>query len=61
MIPEYEVMLEETDGASNDSGYVYLIAECERGVETGYYKVGTAANPKKSLRDLQTGNVRVLK
>jgi hypothetical protein len=61
LIPETELQLEETDGASNDSGYVYLIAECERGAETGYYKVGTASNPKKRIKDLQTGNVRLLK
>ena len=61
LILESELKLVDTDGASNDSGYVYLIAECERGVETGYYKVGTASNPKKRIKDLQTGNVRLLK
>jgi hypothetical protein len=48
------------DGASNDEGYVYCIAEYKDGKEKGYFKVGTAYDPKKRLRDLQTGNVRHL-
>ena len=51
---------EAVDGASNDDGYVYCIAECEGGRETGYFKVGTASNTRKRLADLQTGNVRQL-
>ena len=50
------------DGASNDQGYVYCIAEYDRdGRETGYFKIGTAYNPEKRLRDLQTGNAHPLK
>jgi hypothetical protein len=49
------------DGATNDEGYVYCIAEYEDGKETGYFKIGTANDPEKRLRDLQTGNVRQLK
>lgn len=49
------------DGASNDEGFVYCIAEYEDGKETGYFKVGTANDPNKRLRDLQTGNIRQLK
>ena len=51
---------ESVDGASNDDGYVYCIAECEGRKETGYFKVGTASHPDKRLADLQTGNVRQL-
>lgn len=63
LIPESGLKLDDTeavDGASNDDGYVYCIAECEGGRETGYFKVGTASNPNKRLADLQTGNVRQL-
>lgn len=62
LILESELKLAAIDGASNDRGYVYLIAEleCEGGDKTGYYKVGTASNPKKRIKDLQTGNVRFL-
>ena len=50
------------DGASNDRGYVYCIAEYdEDGKETGYFKIGTAYDPEKRLRDLQTGNAHPLK
>ena len=52
----------EADGASNDQGYVYCIAEYdEKGKETGYIKVGTAYEPEKRLAGLQTGNPRPLK
>ena len=50
----------KTDGATNDKGYVYCIAEYENGKETGYFKIGTAYDPEKRLQDLQTGNVRLL-
>ena len=50
-----------SDGASNDEGYVYCIAEYEGGRESGYFKIGTAYDPEKRLRDLQTGNARQLK
>ena len=62
LILESELKLAVTDGARNDRGYVYLIAEleCEGGAKTGYFKVGTASNPKTRIRDLQTGNVRQL-
>ena len=50
-----------SDGASNDEGYVYCIAEYEDGRETGYFKIGTAYDLEKRLRDLQTGNARQLK
>ena len=52
---------EGTDGARNDAGYVYCIAEYDRGNRTGNFKVGTAVDPDKRLRDLQTGNVHQLK
>ena len=52
----------EADGAPNDKGYVYCIAEYdENGMNTGYFKIGTAYDPDKRLKDLQTGNVRQLK
>lgn len=63
LIPTSRLKLDDTeavDGASNDDGFVYCIAECEGGRESGYFKVGTAANPDKRLADLQTGNVRQL-
>ena len=60
LIPESSVTVEEIDGAANDQGYVYCIAECERGYRTGYFKVGTTSDPRKRLGDLQTGNVRQL-
>ena len=50
--------LDEIDGASNDDGFVYCIAEYEHGTRTGYFKVGTTKQPKKRLSDLQTDNVR---
>jgi hypothetical protein len=56
-VPESEPRI-VSDGATNDEGYVYCIAEYEDGKENGYFKVGTAYDPKKRLRDLQTGNVR---
>lgn len=49
------------DGASNDEGYVYCVAEYEGGKESGYFKIGTANDTEKRLRDLQTGNPRQLK
>ena len=50
------------DGAKNDEGYVYCIAEYDKeGQETGYIKVGTAYEPEKRLKRLQTSNVRQLK
>ena len=52
--------MDEVDGAANDDGFIYCIAEYDRGRKTGYFKVGTAKNPEKRLRDLQTGNVRKL-
>lgn len=52
---------EDTDGARNDAGYVYCIAEYNHGKRTGMFKVGTAADPDKRLRDLQTGNANNLK
>lgn len=52
---------EDTDGARNDAGYVYCIAEYDRGKRTGNFKVGTAVDPDKRLRDLQTGNAHQLK
>lgn len=63
LIPVSGLKLDDTeavDGASNDDGYVYLIAECESGRGTGYFKVGTTTDPDKRLSDLQTGNVRQL-
>ena len=63
LITESEVDVgdvETVDGASNDDGYVYCIAECENGIRTGYCKVGTTSNPQKRLQDLQTGSVRPL-
>ena len=37
------------DGASNDQGYVYCIAEYdEDGKETGYFKIGTAYDPEEA-------------
>ena len=52
----------EADGATNDEGYVYCIAEYdENGMKSGYFKVGTAYHPAERLRGLQTGNVRQLK
>ena len=50
-----------SDGASNDKGYVYCIAEYKGGRESGYFKIGTAYDPEKRLKDLQTGNPRELK
>ena len=47
---------EGTDSTCNDAGYVYCIAEYDRGKRTGNFKVGTAIDPDKRLRDLQTGN-----
>ena len=52
---------EDTDGARNDAGYVYCIAEYDRGNRTGNFKVGTSVDPDKRLGDLQTGNVHQLK
>ncbi|MCG8621957.1 MAG: GIY-YIG nuclease family protein [Proteobacteria bacterium] len=49
------------DGASNDEGYVYCIAEYMDGRETGYFKIGTAKDSDKRLKDLQTGNPCELK
>jgi hypothetical protein len=49
------------DGATDDEGYVYCIAEYEDGKETGYFKIGTTNDPKERLRNLQTGNARQLK
>ena len=51
---------EDIDGACNNAGYVYCIAEYDRGNRTGNFKVGTAVNPDKRIRDLQTGNVHQL-
>ena len=53
--------LDDIDGAANNDGYVYCIAESEHGRLTGYFKVGTTTQPNKRLSDLQTGNVRQLK
>ena len=56
-----ESSVEEVDGATNDRGYVYLLAECRGGKPNGNFKVGTATDPNKRKRDLQTGNVNELK
>ena len=55
-ISESQLTLDEVDGATNDQGYVYCIAEYDGDRLTGNFKVGTTTNPKKRLRDLQTGN-----
>ena len=43
---------EETDGPASSEGYVYLVKE----VGTNNFKSGRTADPKRRLRDLQTGN-----
>ena len=42
------------------TGYVYVVVELIGLRTTGYFKVGMTGNPKKTLSDLQTGNVRSL-
>jgi hypothetical protein len=51
----------DADDACSDAGYVYCIAEYDRGKRTGNFKVGTAVDPDKQLGDLQIGNVYQLK
>ena len=46
----------DTDGSCSDAGYVYCIAEYDRGKRTGNFKVETAVDPDKRLGDLQVGN-----
>lgn len=52
---------QDTGGAHSDAGYAYCIAEYDRGKRTGNFKVGTAVDPDRRLRDLQVGNVYQLK
>lgn len=63
-IPDSELSLhvEEVDGAKNDTGYVYCIAEYDESKrQTGYFKIGTTANYRNRISDLKTGNVRELR
>ena len=57
----YPEAKESTDGGpASGMGYIYIISELSHGYNTGFYKIGRTGNLPERIKELQTGNARLL-